>query len=44
MRVAQIMAGQNAGGAELFYTRLVNAWLQTPTSIKWRFCALMSVG
>ena len=25
MRVAQIMAGQNAGGAELFYTRLVNA-------------------
>ena len=25
MRVAQIMAGRNAGGAELFYTRLVNA-------------------
>ena len=25
MRVAQIMAGQNAGGAELFYTRLVHA-------------------
>jgi glycosyltransferase involved in cell wall biosynthesis len=32
MRVAQIMAGQNVGGAELFYSRLVSA-LATDTEV-----------